>query len=393
MYDYEIGNLSYELARDVDSDFEADDLSASTKVKLFQIATLAAGGYLIGALNDANTEYAPKIDEHFDYTSIKAENSWDMLSKLIDTRPEIATYLKQKDYLAVNAEMEHVALQLEGDTVLETLVNNAAYVKNHIGMRGYALGIYDINIPESAIQTFEDGTGVCAEHAHLFTALAREQGIPAILRAGLTKGVGHAWVEVPVQTADGIDYLIVDPTNNYIGPDNDVYVHSFETEMAITKISDALATTDNIIDYDSMGKLLNYDLTKIDGLSDLLKDPIGNREEIVSILDKIRLSEPTDQSLYGAHIGMMTEMVVTSYTIPIGIAYATTSLSREKKVSFSGIVKSLAFGLIGGYLGFNMGMMMGNPVMGGYVGAAFLGMNRDVKTEEEMRDDFEEEEK
>ena len=387
--------VGYDLESDGSATSEAadgyvvnDDLNNGDVSKVMLLGGLFAAGYALTALLDRDPEVAEqKVEEEgFDYSSLKEDGSWEELDSVVDDNG-YAELTETTGYLAVTEEMEEVASQLEEDTVLETIVADSEYVKEHIGMNGYYIGIYNVNVPETAAETFQDGTGVCAEHANLFTAIAREQGIPAVIRTGISRGVGHAWAEVPVQTEEGVQYLIVDPTNNYIGPYSENYIHSFDVGHPFSQLSDALAITGNIKDYDSMGKLLLYDHEKLPDIAEALKDPGAHMHEISEAIAQARIEVPPEEleaMELAAEYGHYIRNGVRFGGLGL-VSYGFSSLGNKRKMSIGGALKSVALGIVGGTVAtassliFGLGQYMG---IAGNIGAIYGGSNTEKTTSE-----------
>ena len=388
MVGYDLESDGSAAAEGADGYVVNDDLNNGDVSKVMLLGGLFAAGYALTALLDRNPEVSEQEveEEGFDYSSLKEDGSWEELDSVVDTSG-YAELTETTGYLAITEEMEEVAAQLEEDTVLETIVADAEYVKEHIGMNGYYLGIYDVNVPETAAETFQDGTGVCAEHANLFTAIAREQGIPAVIRTGISRGVGHAWAEVPVQTEDGVEYLIVDPTNNYIGPYSENYIHSFDAGHPFSQLSDALAITGNIKDYDSMGKLLLYDHEKLPDIAEALKDPGAHMHEISEAIAQARIEVPPEEleaMELAAEYGHYIRNGVRFGGLGL-VSYGFSSLGNKRKMSIGGALKSVALGIVGGTVAtassliFGLGQYMG---IAGNIGAIYGGSNTEKTTSE-----------
>jgi hypothetical protein len=374
---YELENGGYASAAEAPSRVENEDLDRG------DVGTIAVLGGLFGAayaltwlVDRAPSTSEQKVHDGFDYSPLKGSGSWGSLRSGLGDEGH-ARLTETSGYFANTHEMASTASQLRQGDVMGTIVSDAHYVKEHIGMNGYFRGVFDVNVPETAARTYQDGTGVCVEHATLFTALAREQGIPALVRVGEYHGGGHAWAEVPVPTASGVQYLIVDPTNNYVGPYAAEYVHSFDSDKLAYKLSDALAASGNIREMDSFGKVLLFDPDELPDLGGALRDPAANLDGIRSAVEHARAGEPSAVTDYGQFIAD-------------GVRYGAVGLasygltSRGKPKSLGGAAKAVALGIAGGAVAAGCGLLFGvGHGLAGLAGAAYAGRNTAERREDE----------
>ncbi|NWG52743.1 MAG: transglutaminase family protein [Hydrogenophilaceae bacterium] len=109
-------------------------------------------------------------------------------------------------------------LTIEPDAPRERAIALMHLVRDKVD---YQPGATDVT--HSAAEAFGLGAGVCQDHAHIFLAAARAQGMPAryvsgYLFAGDWHAASHAWVEAFV----GDGWIALDPANREIV--NDHYV-------------------------------------------------------------------------------------------------------------------------------------------------------------------------
>lgn len=86
----------------------------------------------------------------------------------------------------------------------------------------------------TAAEAFQTRKGVCQDYAHIFIALCRVLGIPAVYVAGYMMGEGasHAWVAVYDEAADR--WFEIDPTNDKWVDDDYISVsHGFDSSDCI----------------------------------------------------------------------------------------------------------------------------------------------------------------
>ena len=92
------------------------------------------------------------------------------------------------------------------------------------GKVAYLTGVTDAQT--TAAEAFENGSGVCQDHAHIFLGLARSLGYPARYVTGyLVMGIGaastasHAWAEVHVRDLGWVGFDVANcicPTDHYV---------------------------------------------------------------------------------------------------------------------------------------------------------------------------------
>jgi hypothetical protein len=253
--------------------------------------------------------------------------------------------------------MQAVAANLKSTSVLETIINDVKYVKEHIGRKGAFLGSFDLNMPETAEETFLDRTGMCVEHSVLLAALAREQGIPALLRGGIYHGCGHVWVEIPYTTEEGLNFLVVDGINPYIGPDTDEYVHSYETDISLITVADSLALMDNVEHFDSPIKSICYKPTTT--IDEILKNPQNYYGEISQWVKDAKVLEPAPMDKY---------LFPISNAIADGSIAGISYLISPCKKTLKGGLAAIGLGILAGPLGT---AITGNPLFGKLAAALF----------------------
>lgn len=106
---------------------------------------------------------------------------------------------------------------LNGDTPLQRLHSLLARIGDSVE---YQLGTS--NADGTAEEAISEGKGVCQDHTHIFTACAREMGLPARYVSGYLKIDGrteqdamHAWAEVYVKDLGWVGF----DASNGISPD------------------------------------------------------------------------------------------------------------------------------------------------------------------------------
>ncbi|HEX2999935.1 MAG TPA: transglutaminase domain-containing protein [Armatimonadota bacterium] len=126
------------------------------------------------------------------------------------TAAERAEYLADTAYVQTKApEIRARAKAAVGDAQGERARVEALWRWVHEHMRAQG----DIGLPRSALEVLQEPVGVCRDYATLYTALARAQGIPTRLCAGILyfkdRFYYHAWAEsyaggrwIPVDTTE-----------------------------------------------------------------------------------------------------------------------------------------------------------------------------------------------
>ncbi len=121
--------------------------------------------------------------------------------EIADLPPETLTYLIASRFCESD-ELSAQAWQLFGNTPLgwARVQAIANWVHNHVKF-GYEFG----RATKTAVDVFNEGTGVCRDYAHLFIALCRAMNIPARYASGYLSDIGFipdgpgdfcAWSEV-----------------------------------------------------------------------------------------------------------------------------------------------------------------------------------------------------
>jgi transglutaminase-like putative cysteine protease len=133
------------------------------------------------------------------------------------SRPPDAAGLRAAEPLmqADSVPIRRLAQRLRADSDLATARRTLHWVSDNLRYSGYRRGA------AGALAALASGEGDCTEYMHLFIALARANGLPAVpmagyvlKRAALPSAAGlHNWAEV---YADG-RWLIADPQRGYLG--------------------------------------------------------------------------------------------------------------------------------------------------------------------------------
>jgi transglutaminase-like putative cysteine protease len=125
-----------------------------------------------------------------------------------------AVFLRQTLATRPNAGMKDIAdgVQSQGSNLIERLhaLMNAIHARV-----AYELGATHVHT--TAAEAFDDGRGVCQDHAHIFTGIARHLGIPSryvtgylATEDGEPATASHAWAEALVP---GLGWIGFDPAN------------------------------------------------------------------------------------------------------------------------------------------------------------------------------------
>jgi transglutaminase-like putative cysteine protease len=147
-----------------------------------------------------------------------------------------AIFLRLTKFTTPNAAIGALANRhLGGKPTLQGLHG----LMNEIHMKvAYELGATGAHT--TAAEAYEDGRGVCQDHAHILIAAARGAGIPARYVTGyLVTGMGasstaaHAWAEVLVPDLGWVGF---DPANNTCPTDNYVRVAAGIDAAGVTPI-------------------------------------------------------------------------------------------------------------------------------------------------------------
>jgi transglutaminase-like putative cysteine protease len=72
------------------------------------------------------------------------------------------------------------------------------------------------NVKTTASRALEQGQGLCQDYSHIMLSICRTVGLPARYVSGhlLGEGGSHAWVEVVLPAAQGLQAVAFDPTNH-----------------------------------------------------------------------------------------------------------------------------------------------------------------------------------
>jgi transglutaminase-like putative cysteine protease len=128
--------------------------------------------------------------------------------------PPDAVFLRQTAATLPNAGMRGLAEKSRGgpDDRLARLHEIMQAIHGRIA---YEIGATHAHT--TAAETFEDGRGVCQDHAHVFIGVARHLGIPSryvtgylVTDPGATASASHAWAEALVP---GLGWVGFDPAN------------------------------------------------------------------------------------------------------------------------------------------------------------------------------------
>lgn len=124
--------------------------------------------------------------------------------------PQFAPYLADAPYLSLDSpSIKQQAAEIRGSrtNLYDIAVQIHKWVYEHMTPNG------TLGLPRTAAAICGDPRGVCRDYAILYTALAREAGVPTRLCAGIVAFRGqfyyHAWAESYV---GGAGWLPVDPT-------------------------------------------------------------------------------------------------------------------------------------------------------------------------------------
>lgn len=121
-------------------------------------------------------------------------------------------FAHQTPLTAVGKGLSKIAAGIHGSSDVDRLHNVMNAVRERVA---YVVGSTDAST--TAEMAFEQGQGVCQDHSHIFTAIARQLGYPAryvsgylMLNDRIDQVASHAWAEAYVE---GLGWVSFDPSN------------------------------------------------------------------------------------------------------------------------------------------------------------------------------------
>ncbi|MEO0507576.1 MAG: transglutaminase family protein [Bacteroidota bacterium] len=177
-----------------------------------------------------------EIEFQFECELIKTEqNPFDFIPSLnpeeeyitIDSlsfRSDNEIYLRKTDLSSLPKDHKSIFSFDRAQSLFQNLLNLNDWVYHHLYFK---TGVTDVTTPLKDI--IDQRQGVCQDFAHLFCAIAKENGVPARYVSGYIHQGGnffgdlqmHAWAEVRLPDVGWIGF---DPTNNILVAQNHVKV-------------------------------------------------------------------------------------------------------------------------------------------------------------------------
>ena len=160
-----------------------------------------------------NVVHTVVLDGHHAEFSVvaKGEVETGFPLKADEERLPLMIYLRHTGLTQPSAEIKTFAEGFEPITSAEVLIRLSEAILKRVP---YVKGVTGVNT--SAKQAFEEGKGVCQDHAHIFIACCRSIGVPARYVSGylfIDDGhllESHAWADAWVH---GIGWVSVDVSN------------------------------------------------------------------------------------------------------------------------------------------------------------------------------------
>jgi transglutaminase-like putative cysteine protease len=152
--------------------------------------------------------------------TVDCENAQGVVRGLPTSVPD-PVYLRQTKATAPNAGMRHLGDKARQADCLGQLHAIMLAIHERVA---YELGATHAHT--TAAEAFEDGRGVCQDHAHIFIGTARALGIPSryvtgylVTEAGQTATASHAWAEALVPGLGWVGFDAANgicPTDHYV---------------------------------------------------------------------------------------------------------------------------------------------------------------------------------
>jgi transglutaminase-like putative cysteine protease len=173
---------------------------------------------------EANFTFLKTEENPFDFIP-NANRAWeyDQLAQLA-YQVDFDQFLKRTHFTHLPTKRASLFAFDKNISIFDNLMALNTYIYEQLH---YSPGVTDVHTTlEQIIQTKQ---GVCQDFAHLFCALAKEQGIPSRYVSGYLNQDGgffgdtqmHAWVEAHIP---GIGWKGFDPTNNILANTNHIKV-------------------------------------------------------------------------------------------------------------------------------------------------------------------------